>query len=291
MVKKTATARKWCRDDVVDLLGKYDCLDKVKLERGKVEYKGLIDQKKLVLKPEQYHLVFGQDPEDEVPFDLEEDQLRFIIGDDWEQKKETYVNRKDSIARVLGRDGFNMRLDEVPNELCFDHFDMLAPGKDINVNDVSSLKKEEVPPLINLSIALSLWACSNNRGLLPWQSKDLSSKKKMWEYRKVPDLMLVDYQWGQQERDAFWHGSYETQRAFLDAESRLRSTDPVLPFIVDFPDTRQDKKTLARSLSTAIRERGILAAISVSDTAYIGWVHDMVGNASADTDTCVPSLR
>ncbi|KAK5079457.1 hypothetical protein LTR70_007569 [Exophiala xenobiotica] len=269
------------RQDVVELLERHHN-DGDQLEKFKTQYKGLIDQKSLKLKLNQYHLVFDdEDLDDEKPLSLTTPQLQYLVGKDWKAKKDKFLKNKDTKPRILGRN-CRLQLNHLPPELCLNGLDILAQDKGIKIQNITA-KTVKVSPVVVLAITLSLQACEKRRGLFLWQRKlRRGPTASAAKWASIPDLLLVDYRWGENESVTFLKATYERMREFLNADTRIEDCEPVLPFAVDFPGTAQKRGPLTTEPIDG--EGHCLAAISIPNAGYIGWINEMKQQSTPSAD-------
>jgi len=266
----TDETRVWDEDDVQSLLDTYFTQDRAILKRDSKNYKGLLYQKALTLKPEHLGLLFGA----ESSLELDDDQYKWLLGPDWQNVQQDYLKKMSAADKVLGYN-FKIDLGNVAPEFSLQGFNILAADANVKVRRIVGDGTQLIPPAVNVAIALSIQLCRASRGLLLWQAKARVGTLHEEHWHKVPDLIYMDFRWLPEEKERFLATTFENQRDFLCADLRVQRTDVVLPFLLDFPGYRQDNVEDARITAYVDGVNPPLAAISIPSAAYVGWIKDM----------------
>lgn len=271
MSSEQNTARVWTEHDIRGLLDGYRHKSRSVLREDKAKYKGLLHQGNLTLEYEHLHLIFG----DGKKLEILQDECEWLLGSEWQKIEQNYLKNTPTATKVLS-ENYTLDLSSVPPEFALSKFNILAQGTGIKIRSFIDDSLEEISAVVNLAIALSMLAARAGRGLFLWQAKQRVDILHKEHWHRVPDILYLDYRWSTGEVKRFLEANYDNQSDFLCADLRLQSRDVVLPFLLDFPGTRQENDEDARVIAYIDAARPPLAAISIPGAAYIGWIRDMI---------------
>lgn len=238
------------------------------------DYGPLLYKTTLRLHKDYYYLVFGNSIEDALG--LSDGLLAALIGSDHRAQRDSFcakapgyiIDRPDCPVKDLSN-------VDAPYKLV--NFNILSQQRGIRVPTLLNNGLIQIPPIVNICIALTMIACMQGRGLFTWTRKKRTQAAGYAHWQRVPDLLLSDYYWKPEDKKAFLEASYTKKRDFLCADNRLKhdSPDVVLPFLVDFPGETLQKKFDAR-VTADILNGQLGGAISIPGAAYIGWLDQFV---------------
>lgn len=184
-------------------------------------------------------------------------------------------------GRVLTRADTGIQaidLSNVGKEYSLIGFNALSQGKTIFVPSEYESAPREIPPVVNICIALSIRASEIGRGIFLWQPKERRIRKMGEDgpWHSVPDVLLCDMVWSKEQTTKFKEATYSEKREYLNAEGRLGADDVVLPFFLHFPGKTQSNPRDARVSACINGVDPPLCMISIPGYAYIGWVDDIL---------------
>lgn len=269
----------WTEEVVLTILQRFKQnahhLWKMRAEYPSLLFQGTRDSTRI--RPEYHHLVFERTDGHK----FEEEQLGFLLGPKWKQFQEKYIPVADRTLRdaTLDLELKQFDLSKVhANKWISPHFDILGQNQGVNVMDERENHKIEIPPAINLAIALTLKTSVSSEGMFLWQPKKHRPFAVTGSWNRVPDILYTNWKWLPEERDRFVKGTYRQQRDFLCAKSRLQDTttpDVVLPFTLDFEGTAREDQEDARVTADIDGVGAPKASISIPGQAFIGWCDDL----------------
>lgn len=265
--------KEWNRGDIEHLVAQLNPLTSGRLREVRFHYDGLFYITGTTIHTKHHHLLFGNSIEE--CMQLSNKAFELLVGVRWKQLRDLCYKAQ----QLMSFEGLNsdIKLSNVKPPYSLSKFNILSQHRGVQVDSVINEGKIEIPPVVNLVIALSGQCCEIGRGLFLWQGKKRSSSANHAYWQRVPDVILIDHIWSDEDKLRFQKATYTELRDSLCANLNplLRETDITLPFLLDFPGETLKNDEDARVTIDVDGTVPPKAAISIPGAAYIGWLDQM----------------
>jgi len=212
------------------------------------------------------------------PLLVEDRGLSFLLGAKWAEIKERRLATAANDVIYLGRWNRNYDLSDVEaSRWTSSKFNILGHHRKAFVINECDNTYVQIPPSVNLAIALTLAACKSSvtRGAFCWQLKIVGKEATTRMWLIVLDILYLDYECIPESIKVLSNSGYRQQRDVLCATLRLEKNDVVLPFVMDFDGCVTEDDEDGRISAYLDGSAYPKAAISIPGAACIGWYSQM----------------